>query len=428
MREQKNLIRKSKLKMLILAVTATLIAFPVAAQTGSITLPDRKISALEVFENIQRQTGYKVAVNSSLTESLSVHVKKSPVTVKAALDQLLAGSNLSYLADGRFIIITQNAAARTINSVVTVNTDRNIAGTVTGADGNPIEGVTVQLMGTNGKTAMTFVNGRFQITGVPSGNHILKLTSADGETVRFREVKVATGKDADVELVMSGELVERSYYVAEAENTAAATKTTAYFVPNRADNTVRAFSDEPKTEYSFIPYDRMNKLYMPKFGIKTNLLTWATTTPNAALEFSLAKKWTLDITAAYNPFQLEAGGINLLWYVQPELRYWFCQRFEKHFIGLHGIYGQYNIGDVDFLTTTFQDYRYKGWGAGAGISYGYHLPMAKRWAWEFTVGMGYVYLQYDKYRCYECDEYLGKKGKHYFGPTKAGISLIYMIK
>lgn len=171
-----------------------------------------------------------------------------------------------------------------------------------------------------------------------------------------------------------------------------------------------------------------SQMYYPKLGIKSNLAYLATTTPNAAIEFGLTKKWTLDVSIAYNPFKLQEGGINLFWFAQPEARYWFCQRFEKHFVGLHAMYGQFNLGQVDFLTTTFKEHRYDGWGAGGGLSYGYHLPMGKRWAWEFTVGAGYVYLEYDKYRCYDCDEYMGKKNRHYFGPTRAGVSLIFMMK
>ena len=189
------------------------------------------------------------------------------------------------------------------------------------------------------------------------------------------------------------------------------------------------FSGERKVENLFTPYERRTNIsYMPKVAVKTNLLYLATTSLNGAMEFGLAKKWTLDVSAVYNPFRLQEDGVNRFWLVQPELRYWFCQRFEKHFLGLHGLGGQFNIGQVDFLTNTFVNHRYRGWGAGAGVAYGYHLPMSKRWSWEFTAGVGYVYLEYDKFRCEGCDQLVGRTKHHYFGPTKVGISLIYMIK
>lgn len=206
-------------------------------------------------------------------------------------------------------------------------------------------------------------------------------------------------------------------------------KTTAYFVPNTiADHTIKALSNEPNTAYNLIPFAN-NKEYLPKTAIKTNFLPYIVTAPNLAIEFGLARKWTLEAGVAFNPFQWQKYGMNSFWLVQPEVRYWFCQRFEKHFIGFHGLYGQFDIGNTSFpFTDAFKEHRYDGWGAGAGISYGYHLPMSKRWAWEFTIGAGYVYLEYDKYRCHDCDEFAGNKNRHYFGPTKAGVSLIFMIK
>ncbi len=187
----------------------------------------------------------------------------------------------------------------------------------------------------------------------------------------------------------------------------------------------------PKEEYYIMHDSQMDNLadpYMPKLAVKSNLLYMASTTINGSLEFGLAKHWSMDLTAAYNPFKLQNEGTNQVWFVQPELRYWLCQRFERHFVGLHGIYGAYNVGQVDFLTTTFKTHRYKGTAFGAGISYGYHAPIGRRWAVELSVGAGFMRLDYDKYRCVECDDYIGSKKVNYFGPTKAAITLVYMIK
>lgn len=56
------------------------------------------------------------------------------------------------------------------------------------------------------------------------------------------------------------------------------------------------------------------------------------------------------------------------------------------------------------------------------------MDLGKRWNLEATIGLGYIYTQYDKYECATCGKFKGNKDKHYFGPTKAGISLIYIIK
>jgi hypothetical protein len=47
---------------------------------------------------------------------------------------------------------------------------------------------------------------------------------------------------------------------------------------------------------------------------------------------------------------------------------------------------------------------------------------------EFTVGAGVVYLDYEKFPCARCGELLSKENKYYVGPTRAGISLVYILK
>ena len=79
-----------------------------------------------------------------------------------------------------------------------------------------------------------------------------------------------------------------------------------------------------------------------KVAVKTNLLYGAgTLTPNLGVEFGLGKRTTLDISGGYNPWNRQGTATdNKKWVhniVQPEFRYWLCQRFNGHFFGVHGI-------------------------------------------------------------------------------------------
>ena len=47
---------------------------------------------------------------------------------------------------------------------------------------------------------------------------------------------------------------------------------------------------------------------------------------------------------------------------------------------------------------------------------------------EVSLGVGYVHAEYDKYNCTTCGKKMGKGNADYIGPTKAAISLIYMLK
>lgn len=106
-----------------------------------------------------------------------------------------------------------------------------------------------------------------------------------------------------------------------------------------------------------------------------------------------------------------------LWLVQPELKYWFCEKFEGHFVGLHLHGAQYFGG--------FKDKRYDGYLAGGGFTYGYDWILSPRWNLETAIGLGYARLWYkesDRILCLKCYE---NKHKNYFGPTKVALSLIY---
>ena len=171
------------------------------------------------------------------------------------------------------------------------------------------------------------------------------------------------------------------------------------------------------------------------FGIKTNILYDATSTVNLGVEFGLAPKWTFDLSGNYNGWDLSSGRIIKHAMAQPEFRYWFCDRFSRHFLGFHAIGGIYNFGNIpnnlkvgtlDFSPLT--DHRFEGWAAGAGIAYGYAFILGKHWNLEFEIGAGYIYTEYDKYQCVECGKLLEEDVPyHYFGPTKANIGLVYLF-
>ena len=166
--------------------------------------------------------------------------------------------------------------------------------------------------------------------------------------------------------------------------------------------------------------------YMPKFAIKTNALYWATTTANLGFEVGLSKKLTLDVSGNYNPWEFSNNKQIKHWLVQPELRYWLCERFYGHFFGLHAHYAEANVSNLNIFG--LGDYRYQGNIYGAGISYGYQWILNKRWSMEATVGVGYARLNFDKYICGTCGSKIGKEHKNYFGPTKIALSIIYVIK
>lgn len=171
--------------------------------------------------------------------------------------------------------------------------------------------------------------------------------------------------------------------------------------------------------------------YLPKWAVKTNTIYWASATPNLAFEVGLAPKWTLDVQGGYNPFTFSEGKKTKHWLVQPEVRWWTCERFNGHFFGLHAHGGTFNMGGKELLPGAFKalkDNRYQGEYYGGGLSYGYHWILKRRWSIEAEIGVGYTHMRYDKYDCGNCGTWRGEEKKNFVSVTKAAVSLIYVIK
>lgn len=166
-------------------------------------------------------------------------------------------------------------------------------------------------------------------------------------------------------------------------------------------------------------------------AVKSNLLYDVTSTINLGMEFGLNRKWTLDVPFNLNPWKFSDGTRLRHWGVQPEVRYWFCERFRRTFVGLHAHYADFNVGglpDWSLISENMQKNRYQGHLYGAGLSVGHAWILKRRWGLEATVGLGYAHIVYDKFPCAECGSRIKDSSKNYFGPTKVGLSLIYLIK
>jgi hypothetical protein len=187
-----------------------------------------------------------------------------------------------------------------------------------------------------------------------------------------------------------------------------------------------AFTGQAQYTHRVLPVQpEFFKPALPGLNVKTNLLYDATMTFNLGLEFRTGGRTSIDIPANYNPWKFNNRMQWRHFLVQPEFRLWTKETFRGHFFGLHGHYALYNVGNMPKPFSQYmQEHRFEGWLAGAGVSYGYRWNFNHRWAMEATVGVGYAYLDYDKYGSEPCAETTGNFTKHYFGPTKVGLNLI----
>ena len=162
-----------------------------------------------------------------------------------------------------------------------------------------------------------------------------------------------------------------------------------------------------------------NRACAQDVALKTNALYWMTTTTNAAAEIALSNKATLELSVAYNPWTFKDNKKLRFLLVQPEARYWMCEKFEGHFVGFHAHAAQFY--------STLANRRRDGYLAGAGFSYGYDWILKPNLNLEAELGVGYAHLWYKESDCIPCIKKFERKHKNYVGPTRAAVSLVYFF-
>ncbi|MCM1310502.1 MAG: DUF3575 domain-containing protein [Bacteroides sp.] len=170
--------------------------------------------------------------------------------------------------------------------------------------------------------------------------------------------------------------------------------------------------------------------------IQTDMLFDALALPNIGVEFYLGKNISLGLNWMYawwsrnrtHHYWRAYGG---------ELygRWWFGKAaHRKPLTGHHlGVYGQLYTYDFEWGGRGYLGGKPGGtlWDKahwGVGVEYGYSLPVTKRLNIDFNIGFGYntgIYHEYNpEDNCYVWDS---TKRRHWFGPNKAGITLVWLI-
>lgn len=171
-------------------------------------------------------------------------------------------------------------------------------------------------------------------------------------------------------------------------------------------------------------------------ALKTNMLYDVLAVPNIGMEFYLGRNWSLSGNWMYGWWN--SDNTHRYWRIyggEISVRKWLGKKAsEKPLTGHHlGVYGQLFTYDFEWNGTG-----YMGGGPGktlwespnyaAGVEYGYSLPIGRRLNIDFTVGMGYwggtyyTYSPLDGHYVWEAT-----KKRHWFGPTKAEISLVWLL-
>lgn len=173
-------------------------------------------------------------------------------------------------------------------------------------------------------------------------------------------------------------------------------------------------------------------------ALKTNLLYDALALPNIGAEFYLGKNlsvagnwmygwWDKDNRHRY--WRAYGGDLALRWWFGSQAH---AKPLTGHHIGLYGgvITYDFEFGGKGYMGGLPGRSLWARCNRVAGVEYGYSLPVARRLNIDFTIGIGYFGGKYMKYVPGENKgEYIWQSTHNlkWFGPTKAEISLVWLI-
>ena len=159
------------------------------------------------------------------------------------------------------------------------------------------------------------------------------------------------------------------------------------------------------------------------FALRTNMLYDVALIPNVGAELYLGRQWTVGVDWFYTRLSSESN--NRCWQGYGgylTLRRYFGQPFTGHHVGAYALGLTY---DVEFGGKGYQADHF---GFGAGVEYGYSLPVSRSFILDFTLGLGF---QDGEYKTYEPMDghyvWQSTNKRHWLGPTKAEVSLKWML-
>ena len=155
-------------------------------------------------------------------------------------------------------------------------------------------------------------------------------------------------------------------------------------------------------------------------SLRANLLRWATLTPDLGVEWRICPSWGIAVNGSWTSWSWnEKDRRYALWEVVPEFRHYIGKE-KRGYLGVMFKTGQFNYK----LSATGK----QGDLTGGGITGGYQLKLNNALSMDFSLGLGYIHADYDKYVVINGVRVRrGSETKNWWGPVSAGVTLVWNI-
>ena len=185
---------------------------------------------------------------------------------------------------------------------------------------------------------------------------------------------------------------------------------------------------KPGSQQATVKKDPVAEKQPYRFAVRTNVLYDAFLLPTLGVEWRVNRDLGVKLDGSLSWWGGEHGRVQKMWLVNPEVR-WYLLDKKRFYVGVSGSYGEYNIYKYMLGGIVSKDTGYQGKLWNAGLTAGYRLYLSRDFSIDFNLGLSYTRSEYDSFgmtdgvRVYK----ERNKSKHFWGPTQAGISLVWTI-
>lgn len=164
------------------------------------------------------------------------------------------------------------------------------------------------------------------------------------------------------------------------------------------------------------------------FAVRTNVLYDALLLPTLGVEWRLNENVGIRLDGSLSWWGGNHGKVQKMWLVTPEVRRYLLDK-KRFYAGVSGSYGEYNLYKYMLGGILSKDTGYQGKLWNAGLTVGYQLYLSRDFSIDFNLGLGYTRSEYDSFGMTDAVRVYKEwhKTKNFWGPTQAGISLVWTI-
>lgn len=155
-------------------------------------------------------------------------------------------------------------------------------------------------------------------------------------------------------------------------------------------------------------------------SLRANLLRWGTLTPDLGVEWRLNRHVGILVNGSYTSWTWNSNDHRYaLWEIAPEARYYIGKE-KRGYIG-----AIYKAGSFNYKLSEIGK---QGNLMGGGLTGGYQLKLNKVLNLDFSLALGCLHADYDKYIVIDGIRVRqGKETKNWWGPISAGVTLVWNV-